>query len=983
MVYLAYDPMLDRSVAVKVLRVPDDETRRRFLREARLHAKVQHPHIVNIYAVGEHEGQPYLAMEYIAGSTLAAIIRNGDDVPLARKVTWLAELSAGLDHAHRYGVVHRDVKPSNILIARETGRLRLLDFGIAYGQEAMGMTMAGMVIGTPQYMSPEQITGKQVDARSDIFSVGLVGYELLTGRQAFGGDNVFDISRRIIGEPPVSLASLCREAPTTLLRIIEKCVEKSPENRYQEGRQLERELMSVARRLDPDHTLISMPLTAATTVLEPQADGTDDPSTAAAALAVRVRDAVAAGQLAEAEQLLRDLQARHARVPGLSGLRVLVEEARQMSQAVDLAADAERALAQSHLTEAQALIDDIERLAPSWSGVSALRRQLQTLQNERRVADVVARIDASLDAGRLDAAEPALRELAALSPTHPDLASLRSRYHARIAEQQAATLASRARTALQQDQLDDAAALVAEALAIAPRNDDALSVQALVGQRRRAQRLARAAQKVQAALDAGQPVTARKAFDHLARTDATHPDLDALRLRVERLERGEEPDTASGPRAAGPVAEAEARSEVEVDVEVERPPEEPPAAVSATVPPPALASSTMALDDDDDLRISRTDLPIVADEVLAQPPSSTKSWMVAAAGILLVALAGTGAWLMWGRTPAADSGSPPTAVTAGGAGMTTPEDPTVDEAQPTDAAPVAIDATDTSDTPAEAGGTPDTTAATKAPPKAPQTRPDPTADGLRRVQQLAASGRYPDAFAALGDVPGLAPAAIQAEQRRLAESARERSDVARRTASDFGATRTDAFIQGGSRHQLGEDNFKAGRMRQAVIEYARARESFETALSTRATQAGVATPTVPEVPSPTSGGATDAAPAEAPKEVAQAPSMANWNSEQVQDVMRQFRSAYEARNITALQRLWPSMDPATERRFRGTFGTPGELQWIPLSQRVVRQSDRATVIASVMNITPLPEGTDRRTIEVTVEIAPQGDTLVITSFRQK
>src|SRR5690606_25623466 len=130
MVYLAHDPMLDRPVAVKVLRVPDDETRRRFLREARLHAKVQHPHIVNIYAVGEHEGQPYLAMEYIAGSTLAAIIRNEDEVPLARKVAWLAELAAGLDHAHHYGIVHRDVKPSNILIqigrppCRETERCR-------------------------------------------------------------------------------------------------------------------------------------------------------------------------------------------------------------------------------------------------------------------------------------------------------------------------------------------------------------------------------------------------------------------------------------------------------------------------------------------------------------------------------------------------------------------------------------------------------------------------------------------------------------------------------------------------------------------------------------------------------------------------------------------------------------------------------------------------------------------------------------------
>src|SRR5690606_5344485 len=224
-----------------------------------------------------------------------------------------------------------------------------------------------------------------------------------------------------------SLTAACPEAPAALIRVIEKCLEKSPEARYPNGRQLERELLAIARRLDPDHTVMSTPLSAPTLIADaPDHGGDPDPSTAAAALASRVRQAVQEGRLDEAEQLLRELQSRHARVPGLSGLRVLVEEARLASQAVDLAGDAERALERLHLTEAQALIADIERLAPTWDGLAALRQQLQALQHDRRVDEALQRVRACLDAGALDDAEPALRQLAALSPGHPALSELRS-----------------------------------------------------------------------------------------------------------------------------------------------------------------------------------------------------------------------------------------------------------------------------------------------------------------------------------------------------------------------------------------------------------------------------------------------------------------------------------------------------------------------------------------------------------------------------
>ena len=196
-VYLTYDPALDRLVAVKVLRVLDEDIRRRFLKEAKFAARVQHPHIVSIYAVGEHEGSPYIAMEYIAGQTLAEVILGRHGVGIGRKVQWLWELASGLEYAHRHGIVHRDVKPSNLMIGKDSGLLRLLDFGIARDHES-DATMSGVAVGTPHYMSPEQVTGQPVDARSDVFAFGAVAYELLSSQRAFEGAHALRITRRVL-----------------------------------------------------------------------------------------------------------------------------------------------------------------------------------------------------------------------------------------------------------------------------------------------------------------------------------------------------------------------------------------------------------------------------------------------------------------------------------------------------------------------------------------------------------------------------------------------------------------------------------------------------------------------------------------------------------------------------------------------------------------------------------------------------------------
>src|SRR5215207_4528986 len=186
--YLASDPLLDRLVAIKVLRTGFDsaELRERFAREARSAARLTHVNIVTIYDVGVHEGQPFLAMEYVRGETLLQKVRRQKELSLGTRLQYVEELCAGLAHAHEAGIIHRDIKPANLIVA-PSGTLKILDFGLARLADSSSMTQSGTVMGTLNYMSPEQITGQPLDRRSDMFAVGAVFYELLSYQQAFPG----------------------------------------------------------------------------------------------------------------------------------------------------------------------------------------------------------------------------------------------------------------------------------------------------------------------------------------------------------------------------------------------------------------------------------------------------------------------------------------------------------------------------------------------------------------------------------------------------------------------------------------------------------------------------------------------------------------------------------------------------------------------------------------------------------------------------
>ncbi len=269
-VYLARDPIIDRRVALKTLRVDldaeyADEFRERFTREARAAGRLNHPGIVTIHDVGEdpESGLVYIAMEFIEGRDLKQILASGTRLRPSEVARIAADVALALDYAHSMGVVHRDIKPANIILTQD-GTAKIMDFGVAR-LEASNLTVDGQFIGTPNFMSPEQVTGRPVDGRSDLFSLGVVMFTLLTGKRPFTGETMHEVTLRIVQEPCPIPSTLRDDLPAALNPIVLKCLEKNPDRRFQTGGALAQVLAALARSLvqrepgDPGRTGVHQP----------------------------------------------------------------------------------------------------------------------------------------------------------------------------------------------------------------------------------------------------------------------------------------------------------------------------------------------------------------------------------------------------------------------------------------------------------------------------------------------------------------------------------------------------------------------------------------------------------------------------------------------------------------------------------------------------------------------------------------------------
>ncbi len=264
-VYKVLDREVREKLALKLLNpdiAADEQTIERFRNELKLARTISHRHVCRMYDLGREEGAYYITMEYVAGEDLKSLIHRIGALPMGKSVSVARQVAEGLAEAHRLGIVHRDLKPHNIMIDRD-GQAKIMDFGIARSIKAKGITGAGVIIGTPEYMSPEQVDGKDPDRRSDIYSLGVVLFEMLTGRLPFEGDTALSVAVKQKSEPPPDPRKINALIPDDLRRVVLKCLEKSKERRYQSAEELAAELARVEALLP--QTTTPLPVRRATT----------------------------------------------------------------------------------------------------------------------------------------------------------------------------------------------------------------------------------------------------------------------------------------------------------------------------------------------------------------------------------------------------------------------------------------------------------------------------------------------------------------------------------------------------------------------------------------------------------------------------------------------------------------------------------------------------------------------------------------------
>jgi hypothetical protein len=380
--YLARDPMIDRLIAIKLLRdgIDSPEILERFSREARSAGRLHHPNIVTIFDVGEHEGRPFIAMEFVQGETLSTIIGRRPALPLAQKLGWMEALCAGLHYAHRAGIVHRDMKPANVIV-EDGGGPKILDFGIAH-IAATGITHGP--IGTLNYMAPEQIDGHAIDSRTDIFSLGALFYELLAYRRVFEGDVASGTISKILLGHRRPIESVVPEIDPALARIINRCLESAPADRYPDCASLARDIERIRLQLAGDEILV--PLEA-----PPSADADGGPPTQVDARTTRRLEL----------QRLRD------------------EQIRTHLDAARTAAAAER------YDDVIAQCDQVLLLDPDQVEAQDLGDQARLARDEKNVKEWTLAARRELQAGRFAAASEFAERAYRLRPQTPEIGSLR------------------------------------------------------------------------------------------------------------------------------------------------------------------------------------------------------------------------------------------------------------------------------------------------------------------------------------------------------------------------------------------------------------------------------------------------------------------------------------------------------------------------------------------------------------------------------
>jgi tetratricopeptide (TPR) repeat protein len=479
-VYVAHDPVLGRMVAIKVFATDLDlpDAAHRFAREARSAAALNHPHIVTVHDYGDVASQPFIVMEHVQGETIAETIRRRAPIPLTEKLRWMEELCAGAAYAHRSGVLHRDIKPTNLMVNR-AGQLKILDFGIARMMGTLS-PKATALVGTPGYMAPEQILGEALDHRADLFSIAVVCYELLAYTEAFPGDTLPTITHRILTQDPVPLSQIVPDLGPDLVAVIDRSLRKNPAERFDDADAMRAAIGRIRRQLDNDAgweaapTVIAerpsggggRPGTGSERRLVPDAVGVaqltpppDSPrgnreqlarrrTAQIVACLERSRALLAAGDADEALDVCLQALTLEETHPEAIELERIIDAVLAGRRAEALLGEATEKLGERSLTAVQGLLQQVRELAPENADLKRLERELrlarvdETLRRQRAEALKKALENAQqmLVRGDVESALASAREALSVDPDSAQARALEGEAMGRLDEQTAETM---------------------------------------------------------------------------------------------------------------------------------------------------------------------------------------------------------------------------------------------------------------------------------------------------------------------------------------------------------------------------------------------------------------------------------------------------------------------------------------------------------------------------------------------------------------
>ncbi len=581
-VYKAKDPFLDCLVAIKMMTVGYGESpdlRQRFYREAQSTANLRHANIVTVHGGGEHEGNPYLVMEFLEGASLEAILRAHQQLSLLQKVTTIVEVCHGLAYAHQRHIVHRDIKPANIMLLKG-GEVKLVDFGIAHiGDKSL--TKTGQIIGSLSYMSPEQIQGFTVDQRSDIFSTGVVLYQLITDAVPFEAESTAATMLKIIGnDPPAPFRDMSFPFAQEIQAITFKALAKKPDERYETAEDFALDLTAIQEKLKKesiaDHLRQAEVLMETKDLLQAQERlmqvlSIDRQNTEAANRLRVVRKQIQQEQLAERVRQLREMAQdayRHDDYesslaflnqavsldnsnPDLRGLLKSVEKAKLDAEFIRAAMDrADAARRSGDLDSAVRALDEALARNPEDTKVRALRRIVEKEAAERQIQKQVnALLDSArkeMDSRRYTSALDLLKQVERLDPSAPQLRplmeKLMSAHQQEKARKELEAIHKGIDEALHRDDFDAAVALAEEGLQKFPADSHLANLKQLAEAQGSAQRrklfVRDQLTSAQAMLDAGDAEAAGEALTTALAEAPGDPSLESmLEIVRERLKR--------------------------------------------------------------------------------------------------------------------------------------------------------------------------------------------------------------------------------------------------------------------------------------------------------------------------------------------------------------------------------------------------------------------------------------------------------------